>query len=105
MNRYSALIDACVLGGALKRNIILSLAEAGLFRPRWSDRILDETEKSIATISKGTSNTARQRAAIEKAFPEATVPLGADINVTGMLPDPNDEHVLQAAIWARCETL
>ena len=105
MNRYSALIDACVLGGALKRNIILSLAEAGLFRPRWSARILDETEKSIATISKGTSNTARQRAAIEKAFPEATVPVGADINVTGMLPDPNDEHVLQAAIWARCETL
>ena len=28
MNRYAAIIDACVLGGGLKRNIILSLAEA-----------------------------------------------------------------------------
>ena len=36
MNRYAAIIDACVLGGGLKRNIILSLAEAGLFRPYWS---------------------------------------------------------------------
>ena len=45
MNRYAAIIDACVLGGGLKRNIILSLAEAGLFRPYWSARILDETER------------------------------------------------------------
>ncbi|TAG10696.1 MAG: PIN domain-containing protein, partial [Rhodobacterales bacterium] len=52
MNRYAAIIDACVLGGGLKRNIILSLAEAGLFRPYWSARILDETEKAILTISK-----------------------------------------------------
>lgn len=33
-DRFTALIDACVLGGALRRNMILSLAEAGLFRPR-----------------------------------------------------------------------
>lgn len=106
MNRYSALIDACVLGGALKRNIILSLAEAGLFRPRWSDRILDETEKAIAQISKGTSNTTRQRAAIENAFPEALVlPADPSVNVSGLLPDVRDEHVLQSAIAARCETL
>lgn len=106
MNRYSALIDACVLGGALKRNIILSLAEAGLFRPRWSERILDETEKAIAQISKGTSNTKRQRAAIEKAFPEALVlPTDPSVNVSGLLPDVGDEHVLQSAISARCETL
>lgn len=105
-SRYSALIDACVLGGALKRNIILSLAEAGLFRPRWSERILDETEKAIAQISKGTSNTKRQRAAIEKAFPEAlALPTDPSVNVSGLLPDVGDEHVLQSAIAARCETL
>ena len=73
MNRYAAIIDACVLGGGLKRNIILSLAEAGLFRPYWSARILDETEKAILTISKGTADPGRQRRAIERAFPEAMV--------------------------------
>ena len=65
MNRYAAIIDACVLGGGLKRNIILSLAEAGLFRPYWSARILDETEKAIFAISKGTADPGRQRRAIE----------------------------------------
>lgn len=33
-DRFTALLDACVLGGALRRNMLLSLAEAGLFRPR-----------------------------------------------------------------------
>ncbi len=42
-DRFTALIDACVLGGALRRNMLLSLADVGLFRPRWSSHILDET--------------------------------------------------------------
>lgn len=51
-DRFTALLDACVLGGALRRNMLLSLAEAGLFRPRWSNRILDETQKAISEITK-----------------------------------------------------
>ena len=105
MNRYAAIIDACVLGGGLKRNIILSLAEAGLFRPYWSARILDETEKAILTISKGTADPGRQRRAIERAFPEAMVFLNHGLDLIGLLPDPGDEHVLAAAIAARCDTL
>ena len=48
MNRYAAIIDACVLGGGLKRNVILSLAEAGLFRPYWSRR--PSLKPSCATV-------------------------------------------------------
>ena len=51
--RYTALLDACVLGGALRRNMLLSLAEAYLFNPKWSLRILDETQKAIFAITKG----------------------------------------------------
>lgn len=105
MNRYAAIIDACVLGGGLKRNIILSLAEAGLFRPYWSARILDETEKAILAISKGTADPGRQRRAIEQAFPEAMVFPNSGPDLIGLLPDPSDEHVLAAAIAARCDTL
>lgn len=105
MNRYAAIIDACVLGGGLKRNIILSLAEAGLFRPYWSARILDETEKAILAISKGTADPSRQRRVIERAFPEAMVFPNSDPDLLGLLPDPGDEHVLAAAIAARCDTL
>ena len=35
-DHFTALLDACVLAGVLKRNLLLSLAEAELFRPRWS---------------------------------------------------------------------
>ena len=105
MNRYAAIIDACVLGGGLKRNIILSLAEVGLFRPYWSARILDETEKAISAISKGTADSGRQRRAIERAFPEAIVSPSENAGLLGLLPDPDDEHDLSAAIAARCDTL
>ena len=51
--RYTALLDACVLGGALRRNMLLSFAEAYLFNPKWSLRILDVTQKAFIEISKG----------------------------------------------------
>lgn len=70
-DRFTALIDSNVLACAMRRNIILSLAEAGLFRPRWSDRIMDETAGAIAQITKGGADTIKQRSAMERAFPEA----------------------------------
>ena len=97
-DRFTALLDACVLGGALRRNMLLSLAEAGLFRPRWSSRILDETQKAITQITKGETDGSRQRAAIEAAFPEALVTGYEMFEDKLALPDPNDNHVLAAAI-------
>ena len=97
-DRFTALLDACALGGALRRNMLPSLAEAGLFRPRWSARILDETRKAITMITKGAKDGFRQRAAIEVAFPEALVTGDEIFEDQLALPDPNDNHVLAAAI-------
>lgn len=66
-DRLTALIDANVLACAMRRNIILSLAEAGFFRPRWSDRIMDETACAIAKITKGGADTNKQRSAMERS--------------------------------------
>lgn len=97
-DRFTALLDACVLGGALRRNMLLSFAEAGLFRPRWSALILDETQKAISVITKGATDGSRQRKAIEAAFPESLV-TGYEVFEDKLnLPDPNDNHVLAAAI-------
>ena len=49
-NRYTAVVDACSLVGTLRRNLLLTLAEAEFFRIRWSEVILDETETAIAAI-------------------------------------------------------
>ncbi|WP_243613868.1 PIN domain-containing protein [Shimia aestuarii] len=104
-DRFTALIDACVLGGALRRNMLLSLAEAGLFRPRWNVRILDETQKAISEITKGATDGSRQRAAIEAAFPESLV-TGYEVFEDKLkLPDPGDNHVLAAAISTSAQVI
>jgi predicted nucleic acid-binding protein len=107
-NRFTALIDACALAGVLKRNLLLTLAEAGFFRLRWSDAIMDETEAAIAKMltAKGYQDAAEQaaraRAKMTAAFEEASV---GDVSsmmsaVTG-LPDPKDRHVVAAALKTR----
>ena len=105
-NRFTAFVDACTLAGALKRNLLLSLAEAEFFRIRWSARVLEETEKAIAKIyeKRGTSQNEaaehgkRARATMEIAFEDAMV-VGYDhlLPLATNLPDPDDAHVLAAA--------
>lgn len=104
-NRFTALVDACALAGALKRNLLLSLAEAEFFRIRWSTQILDETEAAIRDIltAKGVEEAGhgakRARRYMEEAFEEAVVEgFDAMLNACQGLPDPNDAHVVAAAL-------
>jgi hypothetical protein len=91
--------------------MILSLAEAGFFRPCWSAAILDETERAIATILKDRGDetpdatAARHRAAIERAFPESCVDGYQALIPAFTLPDPNDRHVLAAAVQTRASVI
>ena len=104
-NRFTALVDACSLASALKRNLLLSLADADLFRLRWSAPILDETERAIEGIlsRKGAGDAAaranRARRNMEAAFEDALV---ADFDMLlpacCSLPDQGDAHVLAAAL-------
>ena len=73
-NRFTALVDACSLAGALNRNLLLTLAESAFYRVRWSTPILDETERAIGRIltQKGAPDASeraiRARRGMEKAF-------------------------------------
>ena len=78
-DRFTVFVDACVLASALKRNLILSLAETAFFRLRWSDKVLDETERTIAKLLErlGAVNpldgARRQIANMRRAFEDAEV--------------------------------
>lgn len=104
-DRFTALLDACVLCGAFRRNLLLSLAEAGFFRAMWSERILDETQKCISRITRSASNGSRQRIRIEIAFPDSLVTVSEMIEQNLGLPDPKDDHVLAAAIAAQASVI
>jgi len=111
-NRFTALLDACVLASPLKRNLLLSLAEAAFFRPRWSERIMDETERAIEKLmtDKGfenpTADAARARSAMERAFEDAMVTGFENLEAGfGDLPDAGDRHVLAAAVKTRASII
>jgi hypothetical protein len=111
-NRFTAFVDACVLTGALKRNLLLTLAEAEFFRIRWSASVLDEAQRAIAKILTGkgaadaVARAERARQSMESAFEEAMV---ADfdeyLRICGELPDPKDAHVIAAAMKAQTSTI
>ena len=111
-NRFTALLDACVLANPLKRNLLLSLAEAEFFRPRWSAKIMDETERAVEKLllNRGIADPAagadRARSATERAFEDAMV-TGFEHLEAGFddLPDVGDRHVLAAAVKTRASII
>lgn len=111
-NRYTALVDACSQVGTLRRNFLLTLAEAEFFRLRWSAEILDETQRAVEAIMTGkgivdaSARAARSRAFMEAAFPEALVAeYEAQMPLGTALPDPGDAHVLAAAVRTQAQTI
>lgn len=111
-NRYTAFIDACTLVSVWRRNLLLTLAEAEFFRVRWSEKVLEETERAITRLMDergiaGSKARAMQSVgAMRTAFPEALVEdFGLFEATTYGLPDRNDEHVLAAAIKTQAQAL
>lgn len=99
-DRFTVVLDTDVLVGALTRNIILSLAEAGIFRPRWSSTTIED--EFVRYFTRAFPNERQLgellRDRMVTAFPEAITEVG-DCIVQGLvLPDPDDRHVLAAAI-------
>lgn len=111
-NRYTALVDACTLVSAPRRDLLLTLAEAEFFRVRWSQRILNETRNALGRIfaergiEDATTRATRSVDAMHRAFPEALVTAQASlVSMTFGLPDANDEHVLAAAVRTQAQAV
>lgn len=75
MARFTAFLDACVLVPIALADTLLRLAEAGLYRPLWSDRVLEETVDAIEMIHPDlVSGAARSRTdAMQASFEDACV--------------------------------
>ena len=102
-DRFVILLDANVLYPFQVRDAILRFAEAGLFRARWSQQIIDEWTRNLIENRPHLEESIRsQEQAIAEAFPEAMVE-GYEYLVPALkLPDEDDRHVLAAAIRKPC---
>lgn len=100
MASYTVIYDANVLYPSVLRDLLIRVAQARLVRARWTDRILDETFRNLVANRPDLDPRAlaRTRTLMNEAIP--------DVLVTGYepligildLPDPDDRHVLAAAI-------
>lgn len=98
-DRFTATLDANVLYPFGTRDVLLSLAEAGLYRPQWSQDIMDEwSSHLIRAKPQHKDRILRTISEMQKAFPEAMVEGYRDLIDAIKLPDPKDRHVLAAAI-------
>jgi len=105
---FTALLDTCALWPSLRRDFLLSLAIEGLYRPVWSSVILAELEYEEAAklVTRGSAPDDAQRRAwhlvmrMRTAFKDALVVGWEGLEGSYGLPDPDDEHVLAAAVVA-----
>lgn len=112
---FVALLDACVLCRATLRDVLLTMAEAGIYQLRWSPDILDEVESAITSLlmrrgkmadDKAQAAARYVRETMEQAFPEACVCKEAYEKLLGTLQNhPGDRHVLAAAIAGRADVI
>lgn len=88
------------------REIALGCAGQGLFAPFWSARILEEWARAAARHSPPQELTARGEIALISArWPGACIAPTPDLQASIYLPDPNDTHVLAAAISGGCDLI
>ena len=107
MTGFTALLDANILYPAPMRDIFLQLAADDVFRTKWTEDIHREWIDALLR-----NEPRRNRATLEhtrRLMDAAT----RDCLVTGYetlipaldLPDPDDHHVLAAAIVGRCDMI
>ena len=94
------MLDANVLYPAQLRDLLMRLAVGGLFRAHWSETIHKEWMRNLAKGRADLSweDLSRTRRLMDTALPGACVE-GHRTHIPKLsLPDPDDRHVLAAAI-------
>ncbi len=104
---FVVVYDASVLHPSTVRDLLIRIAQAGLVQARWTDGILDETFRSIVRRRPGLDpqRLERTRSLMNAAIRDVLVVGHEPLIGAVELPDPDDRHVLAAAIKARAQII
>lgn len=107
MSKQTAVYDACVLYPAGLRSTLMYVGLTGLVHVRWSEAIHDEWMRNVLDDRKDITpeQLERTRSLMNAAIPDSLVVGYEPLIETLELPDPNDRHVLAAAIHAKAEVI
>lgn len=106
-SKFVAVLDACVLYPAPIRDLLLHLAHFELYTPKWTAHIQDEWTRNLLLNRKDLSpvQLGKTTAAMQAAYPDADVHHYEPLMDALKLPDPNDRHVLAAAIRCKADVI
>lgn len=104
---FVALYDANVLYPSTLRDLLISIAQDGLVQAKWTDRILDETFGNLKAKRPDLdpARLDRTRQAMMRAVRDCMVRGYEPLIGAVELPDPDDRHVLAAAIRAKAQVI
>jgi predicted nucleic acid-binding protein len=103
---YTVVLDANVLYPISVIDLILSLAGTNLFHARWSDDIETEAARNLAEKRPALADKIPGRfEAMRRAIPDCIIGHFDHIIESLQLPDPDDRHVLAAAIVGHADAI
>src|SRR5690606_27498166 len=104
---FTAVLDACVLYPAPVRDLLLSFADAGLFKPKWTAEIQDAWSRNLLLNRRDLTKDQLLLTikAMDTAFPDANVENYRSLIKSIELPDPNDRHVVAAAVRSKADVI
>lgn len=107
MATFTALYDACVLYPAPLRDLLLELALTDLFCAKWSSQIHDEWIRAVLEHRSDltAAQLRRTRDLMDLHARDCLVEDFEELIPSLTLPDPNDRHVLAAAIRGRADVI
>lgn len=110
---FSALLDTNALAPSLIRDVLLEVADHDVYRPLWSSEVLTELERTVTKLLRSkrqdeqsiNAYVARLLAQMTTTFPDATIDRWQWLEPSIVLPDPNDRHVVAAAVVGRADVI
>ena len=107
MNHKIVFVDANILYSYTLRNIFMQLAVTNFYEARWTQQVLQEWIDSLlknrSDIKRSTLENLRDK--MNHMVPDCLVTDYEHLIPNLNLPDPEDRHVLAAAIVGKCDMI
>lgn len=107
LGSFRAFLDASVLYPVSLRNLLMRLTLAGLYQARWSAHVHEEWIRAVLRDHPAlpAARLHELRAAMDERAEDSVVTGYEPLIESMTLPDPNDRHVLAAAIVAGADVI
>jgi predicted nucleic acid-binding protein len=107
VSQLTAVFDACVLYPAPLRDLLMHLAFVDLFRAKWTEAIHEEWMRSVLETRPDLTREQleRTRQLMDAHVRDCLVTDYEDLIPALRLPDPDDRHVLAAAIHTKADVI